>query len=172
MANNPQTTVTSSTSYGWTIVTKPIDEVSSLILPLLPTGNGYQLEFLGYLYEIMLRLEDAKKCYDLQYECTKEFELLEKSKEWEGPTGALTIVGNYGTKYSTENQNFSYRTKDWRYIVYSNGKEELYNNNIDPKEWDNLLFNRSHPKRDEMVVLLKEMTYPVIPNGLKLVNKH
>jgi len=81
MANNPRTTVTLPAHNGWFVVTKPIDEVCSLILPLLPTGNGYQLEFLGYLYEIMLRLEDAKKCYDLQYECTKEFELLEKSKE-------------------------------------------------------------------------------------------
>ena len=47
----------------------------------LPTNKGYQLEYLGKIYEIMIRLEDAKKCYDLQYECTKEKELLEKSKE-------------------------------------------------------------------------------------------
>jgi hypothetical protein len=42
---------------------------------------GYQLEYLGHAYELMIRLEDAKKCYELQYECTKEPELLEKSKE-------------------------------------------------------------------------------------------
>ena len=47
----------------------------------LPTDSGYQLEFLGIIYELMIRLEDAKKCYDLQYECTGEAELLEKSKE-------------------------------------------------------------------------------------------
>jgi hypothetical protein len=47
----------------------------------LPTDSGYQLEYLGILYELMIRLEDAKKCYDLQYECTGEPELLEKSNE-------------------------------------------------------------------------------------------
>ena len=72
--------------------------------------------------------------------------LLEKSKEWEGPTGALTIVGNYGTKYSTKNQNFSYRTKDWRYIVYSNGKEELYNHKEDPYEWENVADKKKNKK--------------------------
>ena len=41
----------------------------------LPTDSGYQLEFLGYLYEMMIRLEDAKKCFELQYECTGEPEL-------------------------------------------------------------------------------------------------
>ena len=47
----------------------------------LPTTQGYQLEYLGKIYELMIRLEDAKKCYELQYECTKEPELLEISKE-------------------------------------------------------------------------------------------
>ena len=47
----------------------------------LPTTHGYQLEYLGKIYELMIRLEDAKKCYELQYECTKEPELLEISKE-------------------------------------------------------------------------------------------
>ena len=49
----------------------------------LPTDDGYQLEYLGQIYEIMNRLEDAKKCYDLQYECTKEPELLVRSKTLE-----------------------------------------------------------------------------------------
>ena len=47
----------------------------------LPTNKGYQLEYLGKIYEIMIRLEDAKKCYELQYECTKEPELLQISRE-------------------------------------------------------------------------------------------
>ena len=53
-----------------------------------------------------------------------------------------------------------------RYIIYNSGKEELYHNAKDPKEWNNLVFNNSHPKRDEMVKILKQMTYPMIPNGL------
>ena len=43
----------------------------------LPTNQGYQLEYLGKIYELMIRLEDAKKCYELQYECTGEPELKE-----------------------------------------------------------------------------------------------
>jgi hypothetical protein len=43
----------------------------------LPTNMGYQLEHLGLLYELMIRLEDAKKCFELQYECTGEPELKE-----------------------------------------------------------------------------------------------
>lgn len=41
----------------------------------LPTNMGYQLEHLGLLYELMIQLEDAKKCFELQYECTGEPEL-------------------------------------------------------------------------------------------------
>ncbi len=47
----------------------------------LPTSQGYQLEYLGKFYELMIRLEDAKKCYQLQYECTKEPELLDIIKK-------------------------------------------------------------------------------------------
>jgi len=47
----------------------------------LPTVQGYQLEYLGKIYELMIRLEDAKKCYELQYECTGEPELKEHVEE-------------------------------------------------------------------------------------------
>ena len=32
----------------------------------------------------------------------------------------------------------SYRTKDWRYIIYTDGQEELYDHRNDPHEWHNL----------------------------------
>lgn len=35
-------------------------------------------------------------------------------------------------------QTYSYRTKDWRYILYMDGTEELYHDKIDPFEWENL----------------------------------
>jgi iduronate 2-sulfatase len=63
------------------------------------------------------------------------------TKNWQGPNGALTVVGNYansGKEKSVTKQNYSYRTKDFRYIHYSNGQEELYNHNNDPHEWTNL----------------------------------
>ena len=65
--------------------------------------------------------------------------LLENNQNnWKGPNGALTVVGNYGIKIPTEKQNFSYRTKNWRYIKYSNGQEELYNHQIDGYETNNV----------------------------------
>jgi arylsulfatase A-like enzyme len=66
------------------------------------------------------------------------------SKEWQGPNGALTIVGNYGIQIPTEKQNFSYRTKNWRYIRYNNGQEELYNHQNDSYEWINLADDKKH----------------------------
>lgn len=64
--------------------------------------------------------------------------LEQKSNNWRGPKGALTIVGNYGIDIPTNKQNFSYRTKNWRYISYSNGEEELYNHKNDSYELNNL----------------------------------
>ena len=49
---------------------------------------------------------------------------------------------------------------NWSYEMFLKGTQ-------DPKEWDNLVFGKTHPKRDEMVKILKKMTYPMIPNGLK-----
>ncbi|WP_430814979.1 sulfatase [Carboxylicivirga sp. RSCT41] len=57
---------------------------------------------------------------------------------WRGPNGALTIVGNIGTKTTIREQHYSYRTRNWRYIRYANGKEELYNHKNDVHEWINL----------------------------------
>jgi len=64
-----------------------------------------------------------------------------KTQNWQGPNGALTVIGNYansGKEKSVAKQNYSYRTKGWRYIRYSNGQEELYNHNKDPHDWNNL----------------------------------
>ena len=35
-------------------------------------------------------------------------------------------------------QHWAYRTERYRYIIYNNGKEELYDHANDPHEWDNL----------------------------------
>ena len=90
-----------------------------------------------------------------------------ETKNWEGPDAALTVVySSDDNKNKPANHHYSVRTKDWRYIIYDSGKEELYHNAEDPKEWNNLVFNKTHPKRDEMVEILKKMTYPMVPNGL------
>ena len=51
---------------------------------------------------------------------------------------ALTVVKLWGDKGL---KNFAIRTKDWRYILYGNGKEELYHNQIDQNEITNLADN-------------------------------
>ena len=90
------------------------------------------------------------------------------TKDWDGPAGALSVVYSSDLNESIpSNHHYSLRTKDWRYIIYDSGKEELYNNAVDPKEWNNLVYKKTHPKRDEMVKILKEITHPMVPNGLK-----
>ena len=90
------------------------------------------------------------------------------TNNWEGPNGALSVVySSYKNENIPSNHHYSLRTKDWRYIIYDSGKEELYHNAVDPKEWNNLVYNKTHPKRDEMVKILKEITHPMVPNGLK-----
>ncbi|MDG1806108.1 sulfatase [Flavicella sp.] len=86
--------------------------------------------------------------------------LLENTKGWKGPKGALTIVGNYGNKYPKLEQNYSYRTAQYRYILYRNGKEELYDHNKDPHEWKNIAEDNNYKKikkqlKKEMLAILK-----------------
>jgi len=69
-----------------------------------------------------------------------------KTNNWEGPNGALTLVGNYGKTIPTEKQNFSYRTVNFRYILYSNDKEELYDHKNDPYEWKNVAEEKKYKK--------------------------
>ena len=73
--------------------------------------------------------------------------LANKTGKWEGPNGVLTVVGNYGVEIPTKKQNFSYRTKKWRYIRYSNGQEELYNHQNDSYEWNNLAMVKKYQSK-------------------------
>lgn len=81
--------------------------------------------------------------------------LIEETGNWEGPNGALTVVGNFGVNVPTKRQNFSYRTKDWRYIRYGNGQEELYNHITDGYEWNNLATEKKYKSLKKR--LAKEM---------------
>ncbi len=80
------------------------DDVCGWISIELPTNKGYQLEYLGKFYELMIRLEDARKCYQLQYDCTKESEFLdiiEKLDEKIKETNIVKTIQN-----STKNISF------------------------------------------------------------------
>jgi len=60
------------------------------------------------------------------------------SNKWKGPEGALTAIATDVVDYDLEAQTFAYRTIDYRFILYPNGQEELYDLKNDPNEWTNL----------------------------------
>lgn len=106
--------------------------------------------------------------------------------QWEGPEGALTLLGvginqpiegigiskNKSALWHIEiikeldesyvlRQNYTYRSRDWRYIRYHNGKEELYNHATDPDEWHNLASNKNfdnvrNDMRDQLLEMIKK----------------
>ena len=65
------------------------------------------------------------------------------------------MVGNGLNKEDKMKQTYSFRTKDWRYILYMDGSEELYHNKIDPFEWNNLAEKKEHVEKKKE--LKKEM---------------
>jgi arylsulfatase A-like enzyme len=90
--------------------------------------------------------------------------LIEKPgrNRWEGPDGALTLIGVNGQRPVLE-QSFSLRTMDWRYIRYGDGSEELYDHRNDPNEWQNLAGEEEFSKvqsdlRQQMLGMIKNNT--------------
>lgn len=59
-------------------------------------------------------------------------------KKWDGPDGVLTAIATDIVDYDLTAQTFSYRTRDYRYIIYPDGQEELYDLKNDPHEWTNV----------------------------------
>ena len=64
-----------------------------------------------------------------------------KLKEWKGPKAALTALYKWSDYYDPREQSYALRYKNWRYIKYQNGNEELYHTKVDPHEWHNLALN-------------------------------
>ena len=118
-----------------------------------------------------------KKPYKADGFSLKPFLENPKTKNWKGPNGVLTVLGagvnkpieglgyskNKGALWHIEisgdleevyvkKQNYSYRTKKWRYILYKDGSEELYNSLSDPNEWVNL---ESYKKYKKVKIKLK-----------------
>ncbi len=61
-----------------------------------------------------------------------------QTDQWSGPDEVLTALYKWARFYDPAEQSYALRSKDWRYIRYANGKEELYHDAVDPYEWDNL----------------------------------
>jgi iduronate 2-sulfatase len=119
----------------------------------------------------------------------KPFLTRPNTKKWKGPNGALTVLGaginhpieglgvskNKGALWHIEiikdlpmsyiqKQNYSYRTENWRYILYNNGKEELYNHKNDQHAWNNLAYDSKYKRKKKQ--LNKEML-AIIENSYK-----
>ena len=100
-------------------------------------------------------------------------ELIKKpsSKRWAGSSGALTMLGvginkptagigvnkNKSAPWHIEieqqlddslikKQNYTLRNRNFRYILYKDGNEELYDHQIDTHEWNNLSENHDYRK--------------------------
>ena len=68
---------------------------------------------------------------------------------WAGPDAALTALSKWGATADAAKQSYSLRSKEWRYIRYENGKEELYRAADDPREWTNLAARPEHAQQFE-----------------------
>jgi arylsulfatase A-like enzyme len=66
---------------------------------------------------------------------------------WTGPDEALTTLYKWRTRYDPLKESYSLRSRDWRYIRYENGREELYHTADDPHEWQNLADKSEHAAR-------------------------
>lgn len=60
-------------------------------------------------------------------------------QHWDGPSAALTVIkASQRPSEKIHEHHYSVRTERWRYILYNNGSEELYDHDVDPHEWNNL----------------------------------
>ena len=66
-----------------------------------------------------------------------------ESRVWEGPNAALTLIHDPKASNKQGAHHYSIRSKNYRYIRYNNGKEELYDHRTDPHEWENLATSQS-----------------------------
>ncbi|HBU58928.1 MAG TPA: hypothetical protein DEB48_03700 [Verrucomicrobiales bacterium] len=89
----------------------------------------------------------------------------EKGK-WSGPSSALTALYVWRMKYDPSKENYALRAKDWRYIRYANGKEELYYTKSDPHEWTNLVDNSAYARELNMFRQELKSRIPVAGSGL------
>jgi hypothetical protein len=90
---------------------------------------------------------------------------------WGGPNAAMTALYKWAKYYDPEKQSYSLRYRDWRYVRYENGKEELYHCAEDPYEWTNLALNPEYaPKlkscREDLLARIPDSKPPPKPAKL------
>ena len=91
--------------------------------------------------------------------------LLEKANEenWNGSPAVLTAVYS-GPEYENDPtmQHYAIRTNQYRYILYNNGLEELYDHKNDPHEWTNV----APTNKSTLEEMREEMRKIVMPISL------
>jgi arylsulfatase A-like enzyme len=93
----------------------------------------------------------------------KPFLLNPETTDWSGPDVAISIQASWKSK-SPQKQHLAARSKDYRYIHYSDGSEELYNHKNDKHEWKNLANN---PEFDAIKQKLKSKIMKTVPAKVK-----
>ena len=83
--------------------------------------------------------------------------------EWDGTDYAITAMYKWAQYYDPAYQNYSLRSKDWRYIRYENGKEELYHTLKDDHEWNNLAQNTKFEKK---LTEFRKQLLSIIPESI------
>jgi len=66
---------------------------------------------------------------------------------WGGPKVAISVIYDYSLQEgekTSRGQNFTVRSRHWRYTLCLNGEEELYDHRKDPHEWTNLARDPKH----------------------------
>lgn len=75
---------------------------------------------------------------------------------------------HFGITYLAERGSYGLSAKDWRYIHYANGEEELYHIAEDPYEWNNLAADAAHAEKlAELRKLGPQEFAPKIPPSTK-----
>ncbi len=83
---------------------------------------------------------------------------------WDGPSVALSCIDAgipvaLNEPGGIEDQQFTVRSRDWRYVLTRTGAEELYDHRSDPHEWFNLAGNPDFAEiKDKLKTELLRMT--------------
>jgi arylsulfatase A-like enzyme len=93
-----------------------------------------------------------------------------ESADWTGPDTALTMVHAVDTPASPLPSNahrdvfsmhYSLRSREFRYIRYNNGTEELYDHRSDPREWVNVA---ADPAMEEPMEWFRSRLASILPD--------
>jgi arylsulfatase A-like enzyme len=81
--------------------------------------------------------------------------------QWSGPDSAFLGLGVW-KETDVGKMNYALRSTTYRYIRYTDGKEELYDHRRDPNEWKNIASNPENQKlmedfRDELTTFVPEL---------------